>query len=171
MSETLHVEPPGEEGQGRSRSWIVWMGAATILIALIAVMWPGAERGRSARTREAHLPFGPAEQAYAPQLQIEDLELSRAENFLNQEVTTVAGHLTNAGDQPVANVEVTLEFADELGQIVLRESRQLFTTPGPLLSAHERRDFQIAFEHIPVTWNIQKPTVRVSGILFTSSKK
>lgn len=171
MSETLPIERPGEKQSRPGRSWIAWMGAATILIAVIAVMWPGSERGSSSKRREAHLPFGPTEQAYAASLQVENLELSRAENFLNEEVTTVAGQVTNSGDQPVANVEVTIEFADELGQIVLRETRTLFATSGATLAPHERRDFQVSFEHIPASWNIQKPAVHVSGILFTSRKE
>ena len=146
------------------------MGAATIVIALILVMWPGSPR-RSANLREAHLPFGGPEQAYAPNLQIDNLELKAAENFLNQEITTLSGQITNSGDQPVANVEVTVEFADELGQIVLRESRALFPSQGPPLVTGEHRDFEVSFEHIPTSWNIQKPAVRVSGIAFTSQRR
>jgi hypothetical protein len=168
MSETLHNPDPGEPQRGQGRSWVAWMGAATILIALVFVMWPGSGR-RS--LRESHLPFGAPEQAYAPNLHIENLELSRAENFLNQEVTTVAGDITNTGDRPVSNVEITLEFSDELGQIVLRESRAAFAPQAAPLVPGATRDFQIAFEHIPSSWNIQKPAVRVSGILFTSTKE
>jgi hypothetical protein len=146
------------------------MGVATILIALVFVMWPGSGR-RSLSTRESRLPFGVTEQAYAPNLYVENLELSRAENFLNQEVTTVAGKISNMGDRPVLNVEITLEFADEMGQIVLRESRTAFASQAPPLAPGATRDFQIAFEHIPSSWNIQQPAVRVSGVLFTSGKE
>lgn len=168
MSETLHIETPGEPQPGRS--WIAWMGAGTIAIALIVVMWPGSER-RTARTREAHLPFGPAEQAYAPNLQVENVVPSRAENFLNQEVTIFNGQITNAGNVPVSNVEITMEFADEMGQIILRESRALFSAQGAPMAPGERRDFEISFEHIPPSWNIQKPAIHISGILFTSRKE
>lgn len=146
------------------------MGVATIVIALAVLMWPGARR-QSSGAREAHLPFGLAEQNYAPKIQIEGLQLSRAENFLNQEVTMLEGRVTNAGDQPLTNVEVTVEFADELGQVVLRESRALFTSPASQLGPGERRNFEVSFEHIPPSWNIQQPSVRVSGVLFTSRKE
>jgi hypothetical protein len=170
MSETLHVESPGEPQPRQGRSWIAWMGAATILIALVFVMWPGSER-RSSFMRGSHLPFGAPEQAYAPNLHIENLALSRAENFLNQEVTTVAGEVINSGDRPVSNIEITLEFADELGQIVLRESRTAFTSQVAPLAPGATRDFQISFEHIPSSWNIQQPAVHISGILFTAGKE
>jgi hypothetical protein len=170
MHDTLQIETPEEPQPKAGRSWIAWMGAATIAIALVIVMWPGAARRSASRTRESHLPFGAAEQAYAPNLQIENLPLSRAENFLNQEVTTVPGRITNGGNLPLTNVELTVEFSDELGQIVLRESRAVFAPQTPPIAPGERRDFEFSFEHIPSSWNIQQPLVRVSCILFTSKK-
>ncbi len=146
------------------------MGAATIAIALAVLMWPGTERHSASSTRESHLPFGPPEQAYAPQLQIENITLSRAENFLNQQVTTLAGSLTNAGNLSLSNVELTVEFSDQLGQIVLRETRAVFAPQTPAFAPGEHRDFEVSFEHIPSSWNIQQPLVRVSGIVFTSKK-
>ena len=171
MPDTLQIESPGQPPQKSGRSWIAWMGGATIVIALAIVMWPGAERRSASSTRESHLPFGPAEQAYAPSLQIENLALSRAENFLNQEVTTLAGRLTNVGDLPLSDVELTVEFSDQLGQVVLRESRAVFAPQTTPFAPGERRDFEISFEHIPSSWNIQQPLVRVSGILFTPKKE
>jgi hypothetical protein len=170
MPDTLHIESPELPQPKSGRSWIAWMGAATILIALGIVMWPGAERRAASNSRESHLPFGAAEQAYALQLRIEDLALSRAENFLNQEVTTLAGRLTNGGNLPLSNVEITVEFSDQFGQVVLRESRAVFAPQTPSFAPGERRDFEVSFEHIPSSWNIQQPLVRVSGVLFTSQK-
>ena len=171
MPDTLRIETPDQPQPKTGRSWIAWMGAATIAIALVIVMWPGAERRPASSTRESHLPFGAAEQTYSAKLQIENLALSRAENFLNQQVTTLEGRLTNAGNLPLSNVELTVEFSDELGQVVLRESRAVFAPQTPPFAPGERRDFEFSFEHIPSSWNIQQPLVRVSGILFTSKKK
>jgi hypothetical protein len=171
MPETLQIETSEQPQPKAGHSWIAWMGAATIGVALAVVMWPGGERRAASSTRESHLPFGAAEQAYAPKLQVENLALSRAENFLNQEVTMLAGSLTNTGDLPLANVELTVEFSDQLGQVVLRESRAVFASPAPPFVPGEHRDFEVSFEHIPSSWNIQQPLVRVSGILFTSRKE
>lgn len=171
MPDTLHIESPDGPQPKTGRSWVAWMGAATIAIALAAAMWPAAQRRSGSRSTESHLPFGSAEQAYAAKLQIENLALSRAENFLNQEVTTLAGRLTNAGNLPLSNVELTVEFSDQLGQVVLRESRSVFPPQMPPFAPQEHRDFEVSFEHIPSSWNIQQPLVRVSGILFTSKKE
>lgn len=171
MPDTLRIESPDQPQPDRGRSWIAWMGAATIALALAILMWPGTEQHRASSTRESHLPFGPPEQAYAPNLHIETISPTRAENFLSQEVTTLPGRLTNAGNMPVSNVEVTIEFSDQFGQTVLRETRALFVQYSPSLAPGERRDFEVSFEHIPYSWNVQQPRVRVSGILFASNKE
>ena len=171
MPESLQIETPDQPQPTSGRSWILWMGTATIAIALVIVMWPGGERRPSSLTRESHLPFGASEQAYAPKIQIEAIALSRAENFLNQEVTTLAGRLMNAGDLSLSNVEVTIEFSDQLGQVVLRETRAVLASQAPPFVPGERRNFEVSFEHIPSSWNIQQPMVRVSGIIFTSKKE
>lgn len=165
MPDTLQIESPEQEPQSRGHSWVAWMGVATIVIAVVILVWPGGQR-RASISPEAHLPFGVAEQAYAAKLQIENLTLSAAENFLHQEITTLAGRITNGGDQPLVNVELTIEFSDQLGQIVLRETRGLFATSSPNFMPGEHRDFEISFEHIPPSANVQQPAIRVSGIVF-----
>jgi hypothetical protein len=171
----MHQDPqmgaPELPQQERSRSWVPWMAAAAAVIALVIYVWPGVEKRPGPRGREIHLPFGEAEQAYAPKLQIENLELTRAENFLHQEVYTLSGELVNTGDRPVRNVELTVEFSDELPQVVLRESRVVFSSVGPPLAPAERREFEISFEHIPTSWNRQQPAIRATGILFAVTNK
>lgn len=164
MPEPLQIETPEPGGEARGHSWVAWMGAATIVIAAVIVLWPGGHRGPA--PGQVHLPFGAAEQTYAAKLQIENLTLSAAENFLHQEVTTLAGRITNAGDQPLANVELTVEFSDQLGQVVLRETRTLFNPASLPFSPGNQRDFEIPFEHIPPSANVQQPAIRVTGILF-----
>src|SRR5271163_1165544 len=116
----------------------------------------------------AQLLFGPAEQAYAPQIHVENVAMSRAENFLNQEVTTLAGEIVNTGDHSLQGVELTVEFSDELRQTVLRESRSVLDPP-PLPSGG-RRDFEISFEHVPTSWNMQRPGIAITALRLTSTK-
>ena len=151
------------------RSWVPWMAAGAVAIALVIYVWPGVENPPGPRAKEVHLPFGAAEQDYAPKLQIENLALSRAENFLHQQVTTLSGELINGGDRPLKNVELTVEFSDQLPQVVLRESRVVLATGRPFAPG-DRQAFEISFEHIPTSWNRQHPGVRVSGILFSLKK-
>ncbi len=58
------------------------------------------------------LPMGPDEQAYSSQIQFTDVQLSRASNMLEQEITYVDGTISNNGPRAVAEIEVSLEFHD-----------------------------------------------------------
>jgi hypothetical protein len=53
---------------------------------------------------------------------------------------------------------------------VLREPRLALAPPAQPLTAGERRTFEISFEHISTSWNMQLPTARVTGLLFAAAK-
>ncbi|MGA2419068.1 MAG: FxLYD domain-containing protein [Candidatus Acidiferrum sp.] len=150
-------------------------GIAVVFVLVAALVWPsgmllnpwfhgdqpsGAKRHRNASG--AQLLFGPAEQAYAAQIHLENINMSRAENFLHQEVTTLAGEIVNTGNRTLQGVELTVEFSDELHQIVLRESRSVLDPPP--LAPGARREFEISFEHVPDSWNLQQPAIAVTAL-------
>jgi hypothetical protein len=182
MTEELHIGSPQDPAPGRgSFRWALLAGAAVVFVLVAALLLPsgmllnpwfhgdqpsGAKRHLNASG--AQLLFGPAEQAYAPQIHIENVNMSRAENFLNQEVTTLAGELVNDGDQPLQGVELTVEFSDELRQVILRETRSVLDPP--VLPPGGRRAFEISFEHLPASWNLQQPTVTVTALRFATIK-
>ena len=113
---------------------------------------------------EKPLPMGPAEQAYAPQIRFLEPKMSRAANFLNQEVTFVFGTLENAGLRPIRQIEITLEFHDVFNQVVLRDKQRLFNPNAVPLPPGQQRDFQIGYEHISAQWNQTYPAIRVTGL-------
>ncbi len=157
------AQPP-DRGQF---SFALTVAAAAVVIVLAGLyLWPGRQSPSRGTPPEAHFSFGPAERAYAPQVHIENVVLSRAENFLHQEVTTLSGELLNTGDQRLRGVEVTVEFSDELNQVVLRESRAILVPGAAPLAPGERRSFEVSFEHIPSSWNMQRPAVFISGLKF-----
>ena len=108
--------------------------------------------------------MSPAEEEYTKKVAIEKIEMSRAENFLHQEVTTLSAELYNGGSERVSAVMLTTEFSDGMNQIVLRETRQVLGISSPSLAPGERRPFDISFEHVPDSWNMQAPAVRVSQL-------
>ena len=105
--------------------------------------------------------MSPAEQAYSKSIQIENIALSRAENFLHQEVTILDADAINAGQQTVAGMSVTVEFFDDLHQVVLRETRSVLGSPAAELRPGQRRTFSISFDRVPPGWNLQQPSVQV----------
>ena len=172
MTATLQIDTP-EPAEPKTRRFPLLV--LTVMIAIAASLgiyfWPGSQEPRSASKKEGHLPFGPAEQAYVSKIQFENISLSRAENFIHQEITTLSGELVNSGTLPLRDVELAIVFSDDLQQVVLRESRSPFGTGSIPLAPGGRREFEISLEHIPSSWNMQVPQITVSGIQFAAKKE
>jgi hypothetical protein len=115
---------------------------------------------------EKPLPMGPEEQAYAPQIHFLEPKMSRAANFLNQEVTYIFCTVENGGKRKIQNIEITLEFHDPFNQVVLRDKQRLFLPTAQPFMPGQQRDVQIPYEHISAEWNNVFPTIKVSGLLF-----
>jgi hypothetical protein len=108
--------------------------------------------------------MGPSEQGYAPRIHFLDPKMSRAANFLNQEVTFVFGTIENGGNRRIRQVEITLEFHDPFNQVVLRDKRRLFLPDAAPLAPGQRRDFQVGYDSISAQWNNVYPSIRATGL-------
>jgi hypothetical protein len=171
MDDEVNEVTPPEPQAPRSflRNPVALAAVAVILAALAYFLFIKTPPPGMAPS-EPHLPFGPAEEAYAAKLQLGKFSMSRAENFLHQEVTIISGDVTNTGDRTIQAAEVTLTFRDEMGQIVLRETRPLFPPPAPPLLPGKPQHFDISFDHVPESWNVQVPAVRVTGLQFAKTR-
>ena len=161
----MEQNPKPPERSRAALAATVALGAAAVIAA--AIYFPSGRSGRSTGPgKPSPLPFGAAEQAYASKIKFGDFEISRAENYLRQEVTTLSVGVQNTGDRAIREMEVTLEFHDVMRQVVLRETRRILSSAGAPLAAGEKRTFEISFEHLPDLWNRQAPAIRVSGLRF-----
>jgi hypothetical protein len=147
---------------------------ALVIVAIALTFWLAfkSPQGSSSRVAPSNIsvPMSQAEQAYAKSIQIENIALSRAENFLHQEVTILNADAVNAGQQSVANLTVTVEFFDDLHQVVLRESRSVLGSPSAALAPGQRRSFSISFDRVPSSWNLQQPAVQVTYLQLAAVK-
>jgi hypothetical protein len=143
----------------------VLAGLAVVLVLGFVFLYMMRYSGTAAPGRPVPLPFGPGEQAFAERIRFQNLEMSRASNFLNQDFTYVNGVIENDGVRAIRAIQVTVEFRDFAGKPVLQETRRLWDRSSAPLPAGQRRDFQIALEKIPDTWNRQYPAIRVTGLL------
>jgi hypothetical protein len=125
----------------------------------------------SSSSLKQRLPFGAEEQAYAAKLQLGNFAMSEAENFLHQEVKYLDGDIRNAGDRTLTGIEVIVEFQDDMKQIALRESRRALGGPSAALAPGGTAHFQVSFDHVPPAWNMQMPTVQVSGLQFATTSR
>lgn len=155
---------PTEE---RSRLPIAFLVGIVIVAALVggAVLWSRYSSPAEPEVQKP-LPMGPAEQAYAPQIHFLEPKMSRAANFLNQEVTYIFCTVENSGDRKIQNIEITLEFHDPFNQVVLRDKQRLFLPKAPPFLPGQQRDVQIPYEHISAEWDNVFPTIRVTGLQF-----
>ena len=117
-----------------------------------------------------NLKMTPEEQAYLQNVRIEKIALSRAENFIHQEVTILTGEVVNDGPEQILYLSLTVEFADSMNQIALRETRGALGVSAAALAPGQRRAFEISFDHVPSSWNMQQPYVRASYVQLVHRK-
>jgi len=157
--------PLGVDSGEKSRPLWPFLLAGTAIVVLVLLGFGLASRHAARQAPAAKpLPFGPAEQSYAKNLQFENLKMSRFENMFHQQVTYLAGDVFNTGIRTVGNLEIGVEFRNIQNQVVLRQKvRPLGPSPTPL-EPGERHSFRLGFDQVPAAWNEQYPAIRVTGL-------
>jgi len=162
MQEILQTQPGPEERKPLPLNVLL---GALVVIAIALSFWFAFKtpQGGSARTGQAKfpVPMSQAEQMSVGRIQIENMAIQRAENFLHQEVTILDFDLNYGGEQSITGLTVTFEFFDDLPQVVLRETRSVLAPPSAPLGPSQRRTFTVAFDRIPASWNRQQPSMRI----------
>jgi hypothetical protein len=140
--------------------------AGAALVAVVTIFWllfmSRTVHAPQSSSESLNLAMTPAEQQYVKNIQVGNIALSRAENFLHQEVTILSGEVYNAGNESVSGLRFTTTYFDDMNQTVLKETRAVLGLPEPPLSPGERRTFEISFDHVPNSWNMQQPSVVVT---------
>jgi hypothetical protein len=171
MREILQNEKPPEK-EKPSRLAILLRVLVLAVVGFSFWRLFDARDGQSSGSRQTNLPakMNPAEAAYRGNIRIENIALSRAENFIHQEVTILDADTLNSGQQSIASFTVTVEFFDDLHQVVLRETRGILGTSQAPLAPGQRRSFSISFDRVPASWNRQAPSVQVTYLQLAAGK-
>lgn len=161
----LQDEPRlGQPETGHQFGYALIAGLIVVLILSVAGYFWVEKTATKPIAQAPPLPMGAAEQAYAPQIDFGSFELSRTTNFLNQQVTIVAGVVSNNGPRTVLEMEVSMEFHDLSQNVILREKQRMFGSKEKPLQSLEKRPFQLNFETIPDGWNQVPPTFTITGL-------
>ncbi len=164
MGGLIQPNPVAEEPDS-SRRIIVVAVAAVIVAALV-----GAFLLRTPQKKN----LGPP--AYAASLQLSDLKMSAAENFVGATVNYVDGTVTNTGAKTVIRAIVEVTFKDDMGQLAQREEvpLQVLKTSGPYpeavdlnsspLGPAQSEPFRLTFESISAQWNRQYPDIQIIDV-------
>ena len=156
---------PGDFQREEKSAFPIAFGIGIVIVLLLVGGVILATRFTRSKAPAAQpLPFGPAEQAAAARIHFLNPQMARASNYLNQEVTYVAGTISNDGVDTIREVEVAFEFHDPFNQVILRETRRLLGPGAKPIGGGQRSDFQVSLEYIPAEWNQQYPTTRITGL-------
>jgi len=167
------LQNPEKPEKEERRSPVTLIIGGVVALSILLSLWflfHGPTGGPSIFPRTVNLKMTAAEQAYLKNIRIEKMALSRAENFIRQEVTILSGEVVNDGSENIQLLSLTVEFADSMNQIALRETRSVLGAPSAALSPGERRPFEISFDHVPSSWNMQQPYVRASYVQLSHRK-
>jgi len=141
---------------------VIVAGALLLVISTAVFFWY-----RQRQQAQPDVPILTKEAAaYLPNLQLADVEMHAAENYLNQTTTSISGKITNAGPRTLRLVEINCVFRDQIGQTVLRERVAIVGRKTGPVSTGQTRPFELNFDNIPVSWNQQLPDLVISQILF-----
>jgi hypothetical protein len=154
----------GDRGAGKSTR-ITGAVIAVLAVALVAFFFlRSSSRQDPSGSPGSPGTLTPEARAYLSSLAVEHLDVSRAENFLHQEVTTITGEVVNAGNRSVASATVTVEFFDQLNQVAQRETHLVLAPPAPPIAPGGRREFEISLDHVSSEWNMAPPVVKVTVV-------
>jgi hypothetical protein len=156
---------PGDfEREERSGFPVAFVIGIVVVLVLVGGLILVTRMTRSHAPAAQPLPFGAVEQAAAARIHFLDPQMAQASNYLNQQVTYVAGTISNDGVATIREVEVAFEFHDPFKQVILRETRRLLGPNAKPIGGGARRDFQVTLDYVPAEWDQQYPTIRITGL-------
>jgi hypothetical protein len=102
---------------------------------------------------------------YVHNLQLSNVEMKAAESYMKQRVVEILGKITNNGVRALRVVEINCVFYDAYGQVVLRERVTIVGRAG-VLRPGDKKNFRLAFDNIPESWNQALPQLVIAQIVF-----
>lgn len=160
------IQPsPGTQEPDHSRRFIVVAIAVVVGLVLIAAL-----------LLRAPVKTAPKIPPYAAKLQISDIKMSQAQNFVGAIVTYIDGNIANLGDRIVTHAVVRVTFRDSYGQVAQIEEVpiKLLQTSGPYpdtvdlaaapLSSGDTKPFRLIFEHVSEQWNQASAELKITDV-------
>ena len=120
----------------------------------------------SHRPPPAPAPLTPEAKAYVHNLQLMDVDMQKHESYMKQAVVEITGKIGNNGSRALRVVEINCVFYDPYGQLVLRERVPIVSQKIGGLAPGEIKNFRLAFDDIPDSWNQALPQLVIAQIIF-----
>ena len=108
----------------------------------------------------------PEAKAYTKNLKLSAVEMKATEAYLGNAVVEITGKITNAGDQPLQQVDLMCVFYDHAGTVLTRERVALVRAKNGGLPVGATKDFRMPFDNLGENWNQRMPQMVIAGIVF-----
>jgi hypothetical protein len=102
----------------------------------------------------------------AGSLKLSDVEMKAHESYVKQSIVEITGRIGNEGSRALKLVEINCVFYDAYGQVVLRERVPIVSRKIGGLAPGEIKNFRLAFDNIPESWNQGLPQLVIAQIMF-----
>jgi hypothetical protein len=144
-------------------SYVPIIIGAVVLLALVAAYF---YLNSSRRTVQSEAQASADAKAYVKNLELADVNMQAAENFMKQQVVEVVGKISNRGPRALDSVYVYCLFYGVNGQLLHRERVPIVRSKGKKLAPNETRAFRLPFDALPAGWNQDMPKLVVAQITF-----
>jgi hypothetical protein len=142
---------------------------AVLVVALVVILGAGfflyLDRA-SHRPPPPPAPLTAEAKAYVRNLKLMDVDMQKHESYMKQAVVEITGKIGNNGGRPLRVVEINCVFYDPYGQLVLRERVPIVSQKIGGLAPGEIKNFRLAFDNIPDSWNQALPQLVIAQIVF-----
>jgi hypothetical protein len=142
---------------------------AVLVIALVVILGAGFFFYLDRASRQPPPPPPPLTgeaKAYVRNLQLMDVDMQKHESYLKQAVVEITGKIGNNGGRPLRAVEINCVFYDPYGQVVRRVRVPIVSQKIGGLAPGEIKNFRLAFDDIPDSWNQALPQLVIAQIVF-----
>ena len=142
-------------------------GAAVVAVLIGLLVWLGSGKRSAPQTPNP----------YAEQLQISNVKMAEAKNFVGGTVTYVDGKITNTGEKTVTSAVAEIIFRNSLGEVVQKEQipirvlvyqgpdRNILDLRSAPLKPGASADIRLTIEGtISADWNQGYPEVRIASV-------
>lgn len=157
------------EERGQPRNWTpLLIGLVAVVIVVGAIVLISRHQGeQQAQPNE-----------YAPKLQLSDLTLSAAENYVGGTVTYLDLKITNTGDRALVGARMQAQFKNSLGEIVQKETLPLHVLVENQLAGYpdlmdlsrapigpgQTKTVRMTLEHISDDWDRSYPQMQLVNL-------
>ena len=154
------MPPPASEKKKASYVPII-IGAIALVVLIAAYFYL-----RSGPPQPDNSPASSEAKAYVGNLDLSDVTMKAAENFMQQRVVEVEGKITNKGDRTLDSVDVYCIFYGMDNREVHREKVPIVRATSKPFLPQQTRDFRLPFDTLPADWNQAMPRLVVAQIKF-----